>query len=98
MATNVMIKEYPRNGSLNSGVIDSGQQRLMCVLLLDTSGSMEEGQLKEGISQFFRALREDPMQLPAWRSASSPLMMKPVSQCPARACRNCSCLTSTAAV
>ncbi|WP_295471304.1 VWA domain-containing protein [uncultured Subdoligranulum sp.] len=60
MATNVMIKEYPRNGSLNSGVIDSGQQRLMCVLLLDTSGSMEEGQLKEGISQFFRALREDP--------------------------------------
>lgn len=60
MSANVMIREYPRNGSFNSDVIDSGQQRLVCVLLLDTSASMDEGQLKEGIRQFFQALKEDP--------------------------------------
>lgn len=62
MFDNITIKEYPRNGSANAEVMESGQERLLCVLALDTSTTMDPylDQLRAGVGIFFDTLRQDP--------------------------------------
>lgn len=59
------IPEYPRNGSANGEVENRGETHLPCVILVDTSGSMNSAvsELNEGLFILGEALKEDSQAL-----------------------------------
>lgn len=59
------IREFPRNGSRNGKVENSGETHLPCVVLVDTSGSMSGAvsELNEGLVLLGEALKEEPQAL-----------------------------------
>ena len=61
----IPIREFPRDGSLNGRVENSGETHLPCVVLVDTSGSMNSAvsELNEGLCILGEALKEDPQAL-----------------------------------
>jgi uncharacterized protein YegL len=57
------FKEYPRGGAANGEIVNPGEQHLPCVILLDTSLSMEsvQNQLRDGLEALGKAIKEDAL-------------------------------------
>lgn len=55
----IKFKEHPRAGEENKRVENAGEMHLACIILADSSASMDEEQLNQGLKLFGELLRED---------------------------------------